>query len=147
MGFVETLTSPLTKMVPLLLCCKSCSFRDGAKFQNKIGDHKKLRKISDKICREYGLFVLKDSELYSKDKKKGYWAHRHGQMTHRDMLKKDIEYCLKYSSNGEEFERQFWGLGYSIDRQRLSVKQKVWERAVRLKNIGITEEILDARFA
>ena len=34
------------------------SFKDGSKFQNKIGDHKELRKISDAICREHGLSVL-----------------------------------------------------------------------------------------
>ena len=29
-----------------------CSFVDGQKFKNKIGDHKELRRISDEICRE-----------------------------------------------------------------------------------------------
>ena len=47
------------------------SFKDGAKFKNKIGDHKDLRKISDEICREHRLFVLENSEFYSKGKKKG----------------------------------------------------------------------------
>ena len=34
------------------------SFKDGTKFHNKIGDHKELRRVSDQICREYGLSVL-----------------------------------------------------------------------------------------
>lgn len=34
------------------------SFKDGSKFQNKIGDHKELRKISDAICQEHGLSIL-----------------------------------------------------------------------------------------
>ena len=33
------------------------SFKDGAKFQNKIGDHKELRKISDEICREHDVTI------------------------------------------------------------------------------------------
>ena len=37
------------------------SFKDGAKFKNKIGDHKELRKISDEICREHELSVLENS--------------------------------------------------------------------------------------
>ena len=45
------------------------SFKDGAKFKNKIGDHKELRKISDEICREHELSVLENSDFYSKGKK------------------------------------------------------------------------------
>ena len=57
----------------------SVSFKDGAKFKNKIGDHKELRRISDAICREHGLSVLENSEFYSKGKKKEYWVHRAGK--------------------------------------------------------------------
>ena len=124
-----------------------CSFKDGSKFKNKIGDHLELRKVSDEVCREHGLSVLENSSFYSKGQKKEYWAHKNGQMTHRDMLKKDIDYCLQYSSNGSEFERQLWGLGYSIDWRRLSIKHKGWDRAVRLKSIGITETTLEACFS
>ena len=52
------------------------SFKDGAKFKNKIGDHKELRRISDEICREHELSVLENSEFYSKGKKKEYWVTR-----------------------------------------------------------------------
>ena len=124
-----------------------CSFRDGAKFKNKIGDHLELRKVSDEVCREHGLSILQNSSFYSKGQKKEYWAHRNGQVTHRDMLKKDIDYCLQYSSNGSEFERQLWGLGYSIDWRRLSIKHKGWDRAVRLKSIRITGTTLEACFS
>ena len=37
------------------------SFKDGAKFKNKIGDHKELRKISDEICQEQR-FLLQGQE-------------------------------------------------------------------------------------
>lgn len=55
------------------------SFKDGAKFKNKIGDHKELRKISDEICREHELSVLGNSDFYSKGKKKEYWVHKAGK--------------------------------------------------------------------
>lgn len=35
------------------------SFKDGTKFQNKIGDHKELRRVSDEICREHVYLFLK----------------------------------------------------------------------------------------
>ena len=122
------------------------SFVDGQKFRNKIGDHKELRRISDEICRERGLSILENSDFYSKGKKKEYWIHKQGKKTHRDILKEDIEYCLTYSSNPEEFEKQLHALGYELDRVRFSVKAKGWERSVRLAGIGFSKEVVNAHF-
>ena len=122
-----------------------CSFVDGQKFKNKIGDHKELRRISDEICREHGLSVLENSEFYSKGKKKEYWVHKSGQKTHRDCLREDIEYCLSYASNPEEFEKQLHSLGYELDPVRFSVRAKNWERSVRLSGIGFSKEVVNAR--
>ena len=54
------------------------SFKDGAKFQNKIGAHKELRRVSDEICREHGLSVLENSNFYGGTKKE-YWRHKVGK--------------------------------------------------------------------
>lgn len=90
------------------------SFKDGAKFKNKIGDHKELRRISDEICREHGLSVLENSDFYSKGKKKEYWVHKAGKKTHRDYLREDVEYCLSFATNPKEFESQLYALGYTL---------------------------------
>lgn len=118
------------------------SFVDGAKFRNKIGDHKELRRISDEICRERGKSVLENSDFFHSEKK-SYWMHREGKKTHRDQLREDVEYCLRYSFSYEGFEQQLRGLGYEIDPVRFSVKAKGWERAVRLENIGFTPERIE----
>ena len=121
------------------------SFQDGSKFQNKIGDHKELRKISDAICREHGLSVLENSDFY-KHEKKAYWLHRQGKKTHRDALREDVEYCLTYAKNWEQFEKQMVSRGYFIDRVRLSVKAAKWQRSVRLSSLGYPKEVLRSRF-
>ena len=118
------------------------SFKDGTKFQNKIGDHKELRKISDEICRERGLSVLENSEFYSKGKKKEYWANKSGKKTHRDYLREDVEYCLTFATTPREFESQLFALGYTFDPVRFSVKAKHWERSVRLDKIGFSKEVI-----
>ena len=115
------------------------SFKDGAKFKNKIGDHKELRKISDDICREHELSVLENSDFYSKGKKKEYWVHKAGKKTHRDMLRRDVEYCLSFATSPREFESQLYALRYTLDPVRFSVKAKHWQRAVRLSGIGFSE--------
>ena len=121
------------------------SFKDGAKFKNKIGDHKELRKISDEICREHELSVLENSDFYSKGKKKEYWVHRAGKKTHRDYLREDVEYCLSFATSPREFENQLYALGYTLDPVRFSVKAKHWERAVRLSNIGFSKDHVNAQ--
>ena len=99
--------------------------------------------MSDQICREHGLSVLENSEFYSKGKKKEYWVHKAGRKTHRDYLREDVEYCLSFATNPREFESQLYALGYALDPVRFSVKAKHWERAIRLKSIGFTKDIVN----
>ena len=120
------------------------SFKDGTKFQNKIGDHKELRRVSDEICREHGLSVLENSNFYG-GHKKDYWRHKSGKKTHRDYLREDVEYCLTFATSPREFESQLYALGYTLDPVRFSVKAKHWERSVRLSNIGFTKEIVQTQ--
>ena len=139
---------PITKTekyVSELLEQYPVSFKDGAKFKNKIGDHKELRKISDEICREHELSVLENSEFYSKGKKKEYWVHKAGKKTHRDYLREDVEYCLSFATSPREFENQLYALGYTLDPVRFSVKAKHWERAVRLSGIGFSKDRVNAQ--
>jgi len=117
------------------------SFKGGAKFQNKIGDHKELRKVSDAICREHGLSVLENSNFYGGNKK-DYWRHKAGKKTHRDYLREDVEYCLTFATSPREFESQLYALGYTLDPVRFSVKAKHWERSVRLDKIGFSKEVI-----
>ena len=121
------------------------SFKDGSRFQNKIYNHRRLREISDEVCREYGKSVLENSSFYKSTTKGAYRAEKNGRTTHRDLLKKDIEYCLKYADNWKRFELQLHGLGYTIDWTRMSVKGKGWQRAVRLSSIGYTVEEMESR--
>lgn len=62
------------------------------------------------------------------------------------MLREDVEYCLTYSKNWEQFEKQMVSRGYSIDWTRLSVKAANWQRPVRLSSLGYTKEVLRNRF-
>jgi len=121
------------------------SFKDGSRFQNKIYNHRRLREISDEVCREHGKSVLENSNFYGGKSRGDYWAEKKGQPTHRDMLKRDIEYCLSVSYTRKTFYQQLHGLGYEIDYTRMSVKGKGWDRAVRLRGIGYTDEVIEKR--
>ena len=123
----------------------SVSFKDGGKYRNSIEQHHEIREISDAICRERGKSVLEHSSFHRKQSRGAYWAEKKGHPTHRDMLKRDIEYCLSVSYNRDSFYKQLFGLGYTVDYSRMSVKAKEWDRAVRLSGLGYTKDVIDAR--
>lgn len=127
----------------------SVSFQSGRKFENHVSDHYKLREISDEICRNRGKSVLKDAPFYSPGKG-DYWTHKKGGLTHRDILKRDIESVLAYSRDGEDFEWRLKTLGYKLMRsedkyRHLCIKAADWKRPIRLDGLGYTREVIDAR--
>ena len=124
----------------------SVSFRDGRKFHNSIEQHYELREISDVICKEHGLSVLKNAKFYGGQSKGAYWREQRGQPTHRTQLKQDIEYCLNYSTDWQTFMDQLQAKGYTIDPIRMSVKADGWQRAVRLDRLGYPEDVIYERW-
>ena len=131
----------------------SVSFKNGRKFENHISDHYKLREISDTVCLEHGKSVLKDATFYDGEKK-DYWLKKKGNMTHRDLLKSDIDSAVAQSTNFKAFEIRLKDMGYEICRDEhffhYSVKAMGWQRAIRLDRLGndytpaaIRERLLD----
>jgi len=121
------------------LVANSVSFRTGKKFENLVKDHYRLREISDQICREHCLSVLYGSDFYGGEKG-AYWVHRAGNLTHRDVLKQDLEECLQYALTWDSFLSELHSMGYSYDPTRHSVKAEGWKRAVRLERMGYSRE-------
>ena len=115
------------------------AYVDGKKFQNHIGDHIELRKISDRICLEHGLSILENAPFYGGEKK-AYWIHKSSGKTHRDILKEDIEECIKLAWTDEHFIELLEERGYEYDYIRHSLKAPSWERGVRLDRMGYSKE-------
>ena len=117
----------------------SVSFRTGRKFENHVADHYRLREISDAVCQEYGKSVLKNAKFYGSEKG-AYWVHKNGGMTHRDILRRDIDEALSKVSIYRHFFEYLENLGYEVrgdvDSPNLSVIAEGWQRPVRLKSLG-----------
>ena len=117
----------------------SVSFRTGRKFENHISDHYKLREISDAVCLEYNKSVLQDAPFYSKSKKL-YWVEKSGQLTHRDMLRQDIDEAISHSYKESMFIYYLESIGYEFvrgnDYQHPSVKAPSWQRPIRIDSLG-----------
>ena len=117
----------------------SVSFRTGRKFENHISDHYKLREISDAVCREHGKSILEDAPFYSKSRKL-YWVEKSGQLTHRDILRQDIEDAINHSYKDSMFIYYLESIGYEFvrgfDYQHPSVKAPTWQRPIRIDSLG-----------
>ena len=117
----------------------SVSFCTGRKFENHVSDHYRLREISDAVCREHGKSVLKNASFYGSEKK-AYWVRKNGGMTHRDILRRDIDEALSKASTYQDFIVYLERLGYKfrgdVRGSSLSVIAQGWQRPVRLKSLG-----------
>ena len=116
----------------------SVSFKTGRKFRNGIGDRLELRKISDAICAERNKSVIQGNKFFSN--KKAYWVEKSGKLTHRDMLRKDVEEALSQCASFKEIEYYLKTLGYRFERDfyydHPSVYADGWKRAVRISSLG-----------
>ena len=116
----------------------SVSFKTGRKFKNHIRDHIRLREISDEICLQHGKSVIPFTHFYSN--KKEYWIKKSGKLTHRDILRKDIDEAIANSSTVKEFEYCLKNIGYRFERdfyyEHPSVIADGWNRAIRLSSLG-----------
>ena len=116
----------------------SVSFKTGKKFRNGIGDRLELRKISDAICAERNKSVIQGNKFYSN--KKAYWVEKSGKLTHRDMIRKDVDEALSQCGSFKEIEYYLKTLGYRFERDfyydHPSVYAEGWKRAVRISSLG-----------
>ena len=117
----------------------SVSFNTGLKFENHISDHIKLREISDEVCHVFNKSVLENAKFY-KSNKKFYWMEKNGKVTHRSILKQDVDDAIKESGNLMEFDRIMHIKGYTFNRKigtaHPSVIAEGWERAIRIDSLG-----------
>lgn len=129
----------------------SVSFKTGKKFQNHISDHYKFREISDAVCLEYGKSILQNSRFY---KNKDYWIHKKGKLSHRDILRQDIDKAIANTTTWRSFEAYLRSMGYRYTRgenyKHLSIIADGWKRPIRLSSLcekytpeKINERIID----
>ncbi len=91
----------------------SVSFVDGIKFHNTKEDYRNMRKESDRLCKQYGLSVVKD--IANKSKSYSEWqAEKTGKLTQRDTIRRDIDAAIKASYTQAQFITVMEQMGYEF---------------------------------
>ena len=72
--------------------------------------------------------------------RKEYWIHKNGGLTHRDILKRDIDEAISNTTNWKAFDLYLKNLGYryarNSDYRHPSIIALGWKRSVRLDSLG-----------
>lgn len=91
----------------------SVSCVDGRKFSNRKPDYACMREVSDRLCKEHQLSVIKNPG--GKGKSYAEWsAEKNGKPTYRGMVKADIDRAILASTTMRDFYRVMEQMGYTF---------------------------------
>ena len=84
--------------------------------------------------------LLVPPSKFTVNRKKDYWIHKSGGLTHRDILKRDIDEAISNTTNWKAFDLYLKNLGYSYarnsDYRHPSIIAPGWKHSVRLDSLG-----------
>lgn len=116
---------------------------DGRKFFRSEKDYRKMREVSDRLCREHGLSVIQDPQRKGKHYSQ-YDAERNGKLTFGSTIRADIDRAIKASLTENEFYDMLEEMGYEFKfyskngkpLERPSLKPKNAQKYFRFDNLG-----------
>ena len=91
----------------------SVSSVDGRKFSNRKPDYARMREVSDRLCKEHQLSVIKNPK--GKGKSYSQWsAEKNGKPTYPSLVKDDVDRAILASTTMRDFQRVMEQMGYTF---------------------------------
>lgn len=130
----------------------SVSFVDGGKFRSTPRSYyNEIRKVSDRLCREYGLSVI-DNPKHKGMHYAEWKAVNEGKPTIRGQVREELDEIIKSSPTMQMFWRELKRRGYVVHRRGENIKYTsiippFGKRPVRLDKLGTdySEEAIKQR--
>ena len=125
-------------------CChnhfvlNSVSFVDGKKYNSCKANNRRMRELSDNLCREYGLSVIENPGPSKHISRYEYMEEKAGKVTKNVIFRRDIDECILLSENENEFFREMKKRGYIFDfsHKYVTLSHPLFPKARRLRNLG-----------
>ncbi|MCM1269858.1 MAG: relaxase/mobilization nuclease domain-containing protein [Faecalibacterium sp.] len=116
----------------------SVSFVDGKKYNSCKESYRQLRKVSDDLCRQYGLSVIENPEQGMTKSYDEYEAEKNGEPTKNSIIKHDIDECIKLAMTEKDFYYRMKKRGYTFNfnRKYVTVSHAKFDKPRRLKTLG-----------
>lgn len=120
------------------LVWNSVSMEDGKKYHsNSQSYYTEVRRISDNLCRKYGLSVIQTNQ--GKAMHYAQWkAEKEGKPTWRTAIRMDIRESIAVSFSWNQFVKEMEKRGYAwkLNRKYPALKTSDMERYIRLHSLG-----------
>ena len=117
----------------------SVSFKDGKRYYDKRSTYAELRNISDNLCKEYGLSVIKEKER--KKYKVNYQNYQKKNMEYDNYYsstKKDIDRAIAMAYSYSDFENLLKAMNYDVKYRydKLTIRRNPYRKNIRVHNYG-----------
>ena len=116
----------------------SVSFTDGLRYHRTNQDYRDMRRVSDRLCREYGLSVIENPKS-GKAQHYGEWrANQEGRPTYRGIVHADVDEAINKARTERQFFHYLKEKGYTIKIGKdITVRPEGKDRGLKLvRNFG-----------
>lgn len=121
-------------------CFNSVSFLDGKKYNYSKSEMQRLRNLSDELCKEYGLSVVKNDKQTKSPSRALYLAEKNNEPTKYNLMRTAIDEAIKISPVPQEFVRIMRTKGYivniNLERKYATIRSVNDSKNTRLKTLG-----------
>ena len=111
---------------------------DGKRFHADGENYRRMREVSDRLCQEYGLSVIKNPQRGKTRHIGEIKAEQEGRLTKRDIIRRDMDIAIKHSLRIQEFYNLFQLLGYTLEwrGQYLRIRPDNSTKFFRMDKLG-----------
>jgi len=113
----------------------SVSFIDGKKYSDNRQSYAKLRNISDSLCEEYGLSVLKEKKCKSGINYDNYYMGYVDKSNYHTLARQDLDRAIAMAYSYKDFENLMKKMGYDIINRygKLSIRREPYKKNIRIE--------------
>ena len=114
------------------------NFFNGRQYQSNLKELKRLRSVSDELCKNYKLSVIKPN-LSAQKMSRYEWSEWRKQTFYKAKIKSIIDNSLSFSRSYDDFLAKIKAAGLSFDdtKMHFKVKDNVHKRWFRLDRLGL----------
>lgn len=116
---------------------------NGKKYQSKKSDLYKIREVSDQLCKEKGLSIVKEPSAKNRYHRAEYGLAKRGIMSWKDEIREVINHEKQHSKTYEDFKRNLsekYGIEVKERGKHISFKHPDYQKFVRGKTLGLDYE-------
>lgn len=114
----------------------SVSFRDGKKYYDNHETYSAIRRVSDNLCKEYGLKVLQEKKTKGTNLNyDNFYKKYASENNYKNTTKKDIDFAISQAFSFEDFKSIMKKLDYEVIFRygKISVRHKKYKRNIRIE--------------